>query len=578
MPPRPTPTWAASPGTSSASIWPRGAVSVRSISRPVFDLAALSPDGARLLLVLARGRDRVDVLEAAGGKPVAGFRPGTGGPIVWADFLANDRILTMDAEGTLALWELPEVKPITIAEKIGQGVPVLSPGRATLAVFGGGLARFLDPTTAQVQGLTPLPSGDGSGVSAAAFRPDGAELAAVSGGTLVRVNLAQKGEVVQEIPLPLTRKCTRLVYVGEGHLMLDDHWLFDIEHQRIIWVYRNGMASPTSPDGAYWTITSPQLLGTGILRAIETPDKEIRLLEPVAFAAGSKGLLHRGGTVAIQVDGGPPRQADEFKKKLIDGLAQRLTLMGMTVADQAPVKLVVKLSERALPGATIELHLTKLGGGKAETEKRSIPARVVDWEIALVDPTGPPIVLASHKGSLGMFGFIQIPPGETDYEGIVRLRHFEGARDQQISRVDLPDFVGAATRRRSADPRAGDDRPGPSPDELRLASAHVFHAGVATRAVIEAVPRTPARPLRPRAPRSRLPPFRRSSRRAGGSLPDERTCFGPKWRNGRRAGLKIRSGSPQVWVQVPPSALRTCGDSRGCVTKVVGNNLVTGFP
>ena len=48
----------------------------------------------------------------------------------------------------------------------------------------------------------------------------------------------------------------------------------------------------------------------------------------------------------------------------------------------------------------------------------------------------------------------------------------------------------------------------------------------------------------------------------------------PKWRNGRRAGLKIRSGN-RVWVQVPPSVLRTYGKSATLRYHELGNNLAT---
>jgi hypothetical protein len=304
---------------------------------------------------------------------------------------------------------------------------------------------FLDAATGAIRGRAALPSGDGSGVTAAAFRPDGSELAALAGGKLVRWDLASDGAVIQESPASLTIPCDRMVYHGPDHLMLAGHWLYDIAHQSIVWAYPNGMPSPVSPDGAHWYAAAAENIGAAFLKAIAVPNRDVTQAESLAFGADAKpnaqvkALLRRGATVAIRVEGGPPRQADEFRAKLIEAFRGRLAAIGVKTADEAPVRLVIRFTERDVPGAKIEIRLSRPGAGAMET--REIPARGIDWEVALADPTGTPIVLHAEKGGPLGFGFLNIPPGETDLEGIVRLRLYESVRDQRVVRIDLPYFV-----------------------------------------------------------------------------------------------------------------------------------------
>jgi hypothetical protein len=395
-----------------------------------------------LLLITAQGRDRLDVFQAADARPVVGWRPAPGKAITWAEFLADDRVLTMDTAGTLALWSLPDAKPLYVAEGIGaQGRPVLSPGRAVLVVFGDTQARFLDPTNGTALGSAGLPSLDP--VTAAAFRSDGGELAAICGTELLRWDLTRKGASLPSAPAPLTQKTERLLYVDKDHLLLGDHWLFNLPNGRVSWVFKNGMVSPTSPDGALWYAASTQNIGQSFLKAIDLPGKEVTDAEAAAYTPNAKAVLGPGSTIGVEVQGGPPRDQDNFRKQLVSVLDRRLKGYGITAHDAkegaTPRRLIAKFSERDIPNATVELHIHKPGA--SQPEKRTFPAKAIDWDVSLTDGAGPPIGLAKHKGGMWGFGFLNIPPGEADLEGMVKLRMYEAIRDQGIAAVDLPYFV-----------------------------------------------------------------------------------------------------------------------------------------
>ena len=59
----------------------------------------------------------------------------------------------------------------------------------------------------------------------------------------------------------------------------------------------------------------------------------------------------------------------------------------------------------------------------------------------MTDGAGAPIALVSRKGGSRLISFVNIPANEPDKESMIRLRHFEGARDQGIGGADLPYFV-----------------------------------------------------------------------------------------------------------------------------------------
>ena len=126
---------------------------------------ALSPDGASVLTIDNRDRRRLDVYSTSQAGHVAGWRPygkelsDDDKAVVWADFLASDRVLTVNRTGLLVLWSLPDCKAVYVAEGACEGAPVLSPGRKYLAAYLGGTLRLLDPATGELKGEAQAPAG-----------------------------------------------------------------------------------------------------------------------------------------------------------------------------------------------------------------------------------------------------------------------------------------------------------------------------------------------------------------------------------------------------------------------------------
>ncbi len=163
----------------------------------VVDPIGVSPDGSTLLLRETHTKDRLDVVSAADGKPIAGWRPyekesPDAKGVAWAAFLDGNRVLSVSGGGTLTLWTLPKCKASYIAEDAFVGTPALSPDRTLVAGFDGRNLRVLDAETGALKGEAPAPSGLGQNprMKAAAFRPDGLEFAALfSNGTVARWDL-----------------------------------------------------------------------------------------------------------------------------------------------------------------------------------------------------------------------------------------------------------------------------------------------------------------------------------------------------------------------------------------------------
>ncbi|MDR3635897.1 MAG: hypothetical protein P4L84_18990 [Isosphaeraceae bacterium] len=401
---------------------------------------ALSADGAQVLLAYATAPDRLDVHSATDGKHVAGWRPyeaesGDDRNVVWADFLSAGRVLTVNAAGTLILWSLPACKAEYVAEQAVQGVPVLSHGRKSLAVIRGASLRFLDPATGSPQGDAPA-SGHQTdrGLIAAAFRPDGKELAAVLDASIVRWDLAT-GQVVGEAPCPVPNAMS-LQYAGKGHVLIDGKALFDLGEKRAVWYYQGGLHSSASPDGAHWIAAGP-ITGAATLRGIELPDKTIARAEEAAADPKTKSMLRAGVSVGIQVTANPPRDANGFRAEVVKGLSGRLQEIGAQVAEGQPIQIVASFQEKDT-GQTIELR--QLGSNAPNVPVRHIPARNVEWSLAVADGQGEPVVFARDAIGVRGFSITHLPPGESDVEGYLRQQQWRQAAAQAIAR-GLPYFM-----------------------------------------------------------------------------------------------------------------------------------------
>jgi WD40 repeat protein len=408
-----------------------GRVSNRFQVPAVYLLAGISPDGSRVLAWPGRDRDRVDVFDAATGKPVRGWRPapraegGSGGPVLsWAEFLDADRVLTASTAGQVTLWSVPDAKPVYTIENV-TGRPALSPSRTTLVLFTESAAWFVDAATGAPKGKIAL-SAAGGPSRLVAFRPDGLEVAAVLGDQLARLDL-KEGKVVNEQPVPL-RKTWLLQYAGPAHLLFNGQALLDLERSRIVWNFPGGLPGEGSPDGLVYHATARDLIGPLSLSGRALPGKTVTDTVAEAFQPSTKPLLAPGGQVAIQVDGAPPRDAERFREQVIAEATRWLGEQGVQVDPQAPSRIVVKFSERDT-GSTIELQRI----GASGQEKRQIAGREVITELSVLDRKGPPITLARRVLGPSFFGMTRIGPNDNDWEGAIRIQQWEEASRQLLT-------------------------------------------------------------------------------------------------------------------------------------------------
>ena len=273
-----------------------GRFEIPSVSTPV----AFSPGATHFLLTHAGSSDRVDVHNAADGKHVAGWRPyekesGDDRNVAWADFLDPKRVLTVNPAGTLILWSVPDCKAVYVARQAMQGVPILSPDRKVLAVLHGGVLRLLDPATGEPQGdATSSGHDDARGLKAAAFAPDGQELAAVLDGTIVRWDL-KTGQVVGESPSPIP-KAGSLQYGSARHVLLDGKTLYDLEGKRVVCSYFGGVHPHGGSSGLHRYVAADGIIDKGTLKTIEVPEKKVSRAE----AAFADSKLHGASAQGVE--------------------------------------------------------------------------------------------------------------------------------------------------------------------------------------------------------------------------------------------------------------------------------------
>ncbi len=415
---------------------PLGRFEIPSVSMPT----AFDPTGAQFLMTHVGGLDRVDVHTTEGGTHVVGWRPyekesGDNKNVAWAAFLDAKRVLTVNPAGTLILWSLPDCKAVYIGEKAATGIPVLSPGRKTLAVLRSGTLRLIDPETGAARG-DGVSSGHQaeSGLKAAAFDPEGNELAAVLDDTLVRWDL-KTGQVIGEMPSPIA-KANWLQYGAGRHILVDQKVLVDLEAKRPVWYYEGGIHDRNA--GGLHRFITGAIGKPAVLKTLEIPEKGVVRAEQAAADSKVKAMLREGSTVSVQIVGNPNRDPEGFRAGVIEKMTERLAAVGVKVADGQPVKIVATFRETDT-GKTYQLK--KLGGKKDSNEVRTIPIRLLEWELSAVDASGPPIIIARDTTGGMSPGFIEhVPPGENDWDGFLRYRHWLNSAAKVVAH-DAPYFI-----------------------------------------------------------------------------------------------------------------------------------------
>ena len=236
---------------------------------------------------------------------------------------------------------------------------------------------------------------------------------------IVRWDL-KTGRALDEVPSPIP-KAASLRYGESRHVLLDGKVLVHLDTGRTAWTYDGGVPAAGGPGAMQYYVASDEILGPGTLRAASIPEKKAALAESALADPKARALIRDGSKVSIQVVGEPARDAERFRRDLVEGLAGQLRRAGCEVADGQPVRVVVKFESKG-PGRTIEFR--KFSGG-GEPEKRTMQASLLDWELAVADGGGDPIVIARASVPFTSPGLLEnIPPGENDWEGYLRARQY----------------------------------------------------------------------------------------------------------------------------------------------------------
>ena len=109
--------------------------------------------------------------KADGNQPRGHFKS----DVDWASFVDTNHLVTLSKTGQLALWTVPELKPVYTLQTATQIVPALQAGN--LAVLTESHVAFLRATDGSLMGAIPLDSNDGF-TAILAFSEDGSKLAA----------------------------------------------------------------------------------------------------------------------------------------------------------------------------------------------------------------------------------------------------------------------------------------------------------------------------------------------------------------------------------------------------------------
>jgi WD40 repeat protein len=413
------------------------------------DPVAISPEADRVLTVDNKERGRVDVFASAGAKHVAGWRPyakesGDERAVAWAAFLSADRVLTVNKGGTLALWSLPDCKPLYAADAVCEGAPALSPGRKFLACYAGGTVRFLDPATGEVKGEGELPATANAGRSdfkGAAFLPDASALVAlVSGDHIVRWDV-KTGKVTADFrtvmtinPMPNTHNAP-VECCGPNHALLDGRILIDLEHRAHVWSYFGPSVSAGGPDGRHWYVTGA-FNRPASLAPVALPEANVNRVVAMVGNPNVKASLRVGSTVGVQLElSGPPTDNQGYRNAVTQMLNTKLQANGMTVGNGG-TQVVVNVQERNT-GKTIGYR--NFGDSPFNPPRHTLAITVLDCEVQLADPQGRVTLVPKRSFEMSSPHFLRLRQGET-VESHLKDGQWAGVKTY-LQGIGLPYFV-----------------------------------------------------------------------------------------------------------------------------------------
>jgi hypothetical protein len=302
----------------------------------------------------------------------------------WLAFVDDKRLLTQ-VGARLILWEVPGCKAVWALEGVA-GPPALSPGHKYVAVCTGASCELLDAATGERQGTLGGPGV--RAVGAAAFRPDGKQLAALVATTDGRNMLTRwdvsNGQVVGSSPAVVA--AAEMSWAGDGHVLVGNQ-LIDLELGWGLSFYGLpgvGKQASGSPDGRHWFASARQGAETASLAAQTLPDAATKQLAKGLADKSIQPALAPDMTVTVNVQGvAAPEGAEEFRRRAQDAVTQRLQAAGLKVGPGGTLTLSVQYQGPRGTGKTLEYE--SIGVRKQVTR---VPVQAVDCTATLSDGRG----------------------------------------------------------------------------------------------------------------------------------------------------------------------------------------------
>ena len=340
----------------------------------------------------------------------------------WAAFVDADHVACVTFPKMLTVWNVPEGRAIWSMEIAIFGSPAISPGGKYLAAAVADGVVVLNALTGDTVGRLSDVGGPSGTLS---FRPDGAQLAALSSQRLVVWDLV-KGEIYRDIAFATDIPWTSVDWLFGGHLLAGGGTLVDLERRLQLWRYSGGAVRDANACGElggwFWHVLADPASNQRSLHATVIPHDDA--LRMAANIDPEQALAIRPGasfSLDIRVQGQPAEQ-----QKVQQDLTNRLVAAGMTVGNNAP--LVLQATTET--GQTREISYRSFGQFDRAPEKGSVTEQISRvkilengrtlWESFVT--SGAPMHLQMKEGqtvqealaeyqkpSLGFFSQVSLP-------------------------------------------------------------------------------------------------------------------------------------------------------------------------
>jgi hypothetical protein len=316
------------------------------------ELLSVSPDGTRVAVQPHESQGRIDILDAADGRPVVAFRPyrSLSDPRDWdvtkVVLLDAAHVATLNDFDRFAVWELPACRAVFSVEQAWNFA--VSPDRQTVAIATEAGIDLRAAVTGESLGVVPT-----KGVATTlVFHPQGERLAAIvqgpAGASMLVVNLTS-GQPQSAVPLP-NGGDQALRWVSDQHVLLQrslgalgtEQQLIDATTGATLWRYglkEGTIATGPVADLRLW-YAAPSAGKPPVMNvlAVTLPDAAARKAID-AESSLTERPLQPGDKVAIRVNVTPIPTRPQLENELLSSLTKALERSGLVRASSAPIEL-----------------------------------------------------------------------------------------------------------------------------------------------------------------------------------------------------------------------------------------------